>query len=54
MVPLLAAHGDDAQVGVGRASAGIGGEDGAETFFSGVEIVAAESVFALGEEGLGI
>jgi hypothetical protein len=52
VVPLLAAHCDYTEVGIRGTGAGIGGEDGAEIFLGGVEVIATESIFTLREEGL--
>ena len=46
-VPVLAAHGDNAEVGIGSAGVGISGENLTESFFSGVEISRLQGGLAL-------
>ena len=54
VVPLFAAHGDDAEVGVGRAGLRIDGEDAAKGGFGGGQVAGLKGGLALREGRLGI
>src|SRR5690348_197051 len=54
VIPLLTAHGDDGEIGVGRAGLRIYGENAAERGFGGVEIVGLQGSLALSKPRLRI
>jgi len=54
VIPFFAAHGDDAEIGIGRAGLWIDGEDAAEGGFGGGQVAGLEGSLALGEGGLSI
>src|SRR5208283_5689137 len=53
-VPVLAAHGDNPEVGKGGAGVGVGDENLAESFFRGVEISGLQCGLTLLKKGLSI
>jgi hypothetical protein len=54
VVPLFAAHGDDAEIGVSGAGLRVDGEDATEGGFGSGQIAGLEGSLALREGGLGV